>query len=271
MSDSAPTGQESTEQVSNENSQGEVNQSDPSGGNPAWEPFRSSLDPENFSKVEPHLREWDQGVQKRFEAYKPWESFIKDRDPTETQAYVDVAQRLNDSPAEVYTQLKAYLTANGMLPEEAAAAAADAVGDPEDDEPQAPHDPRLDQWEAWMQEQQFAKEVETQNKALDQQLARITEKHGFSAAENNELIQRSLAQANATGKTLSDADFDRIAQGIADYKQSILTTPRPSDSAPDVLTPSGGNPQGGQQKPVAQLKPNDRVNLVADMLKRGSK
>lgn len=95
----------------------------PSGqGNPAWNQFFEAI-PEDYRDqvqpaITPVLQEWDRGVQRRFESYKPYERYVKDEvDPQVLDYGLNLIQSLNSNEGamEVFGQLGSYLESQGLL------------------------------------------------------------------------------------------------------------------------------------------------------------
>lgn len=104
------------------------NQNNPQGGqgvNPAWNEFFEAI-PEDFRDqvqpaVMPVLEKWDQGVQKRFEAYKPFERYVKEGiDPEVLDYSMNLFNTLNtnEGAIQVFEQLGQYLEKEGLLGQE---------------------------------------------------------------------------------------------------------------------------------------------------------
>lgn len=95
------------------------------GQNPAWNEFYEAI-PENYREevqplIDPVLQKWDQGVQKRFESYKPFEKYVNDQvDPQAIDYAMGLLNTLNDNDGamQVWEQLGSYLEKEGLLGQE---------------------------------------------------------------------------------------------------------------------------------------------------------
>lgn len=98
-----------------------VNDSTIGQGNPAWGEFLNVIPEEHHAAVQPVLQKWDQGVQQRFESYKPYEKYAKDKvDPQVIEYGLNLINQLNDNDGalEVFQTLGNYLETQGLLGQE---------------------------------------------------------------------------------------------------------------------------------------------------------
>lgn len=174
-----------TESDNNLNNEGQ-------GGNPAWEEFYNAI-PENYREevqplVNPVLQKWDQNVQQRFEAYKPFEKYVNDKvDPQVVDYAMNLLDTLNDNDGalEIFQQLGSYLEGQGLLGQEE-----DGTNTPETDDvdwSQVPPALRrqleelqnsfgtLAQHQLMTQQQRIEAD---EDEALDRELAQLKEQHG---------------------------------------------------------------------------------------------
>lgn len=91
-------------------------------GNPNWNEFWESIPEQYREEVQPNLtpilEKWDQNVQKRFEAYKPYERYVKEGiDPEVINYGVNLMNKIdnNEGAMEVFGQLGQYLESQGLL------------------------------------------------------------------------------------------------------------------------------------------------------------
>jgi len=101
-------------------------ENNPSGqGNPAWNEFFDAI-PEDYREnvqpaITPILQKWDQGVQRKFESYKPYERYVRDEINPQVLDYgLNLIQSLNSNEGamEVFGQLGSYLESQGLLGQE---------------------------------------------------------------------------------------------------------------------------------------------------------
>lgn len=248
------------------------------GENPAWEPFKTKLDPISYRAIQDDLKALDQSAQSRItsvnEQLKPWKAFADaGYGPEQVQQAITIAKQLNEKPEEIFTALQTYLEREGRLPnkQELKQEVVEQQGDPEaEQQPQT--DPRFETLE--QQQKMMMEFLQNQHKAevdraaddeLNSEISALREAHkDLTDADLNEIINRAALKAQSTGKvpTLEEAfaDFDAL-------RTRILSTPRPGDSAPQLLPTSGGVPAtGGQQKSLGQLSNAETQALMADLL-----
>lgn len=279
MSDPNPAsaGTEVDTQVSDPQGQGEQPQPQ-GGGNPAWDTLRQELDPISFSKIEPHLKSWDAGVNQRFDKLNGEFGWARElvkagRDPQFINTAVQLAEQLNTDPLAAYQRIEAYLRENNMLPSQTEAPAVEAA------DPNAPaeeqEDPRLQQL-AEQQEaiQQFLIQQENQriaheaDLAVENEVQQLKEAHPeYSKEDVGEVIQRALILSQQTGKPVSLAEADA---SFTELRQRLLSTPRPGDAAPRLIPTGGGTstPSSQPQKTLGQLSNEETQNLIAGLMEQ---
>lgn len=252
-------------------------------GNPAWEPLRSALDPISFSKIEPHLKEWDAGVQRRIEQansqFAPYQPLVKDRQPEFIQKALAYADQLEQDPARVYQMLGQFLQQTGRMP---TAKEAEEQLDKQDgqEDPQGAQQPdpmvqqlarQQQQVLAYIQQQQQAEAIRQADQALETAIGSLKQAHPELTQEDTQEIIRRAAFA-AQQNPGQDIDFAKALEGayseFAGLKNRILSTPRPGDSAPQLPPISGGTPTAPsqQQKSWGQYSSEDIQNFIAGQL-----
>lgn len=80
-----------------------------SAGNPAWKPFFEAIPQEYHEKVTPLLREWDKGVNDRFQKvhseYEPYKPFIGQYKPEDINWGLQLAQVVQSDPRKLWDTL----------------------------------------------------------------------------------------------------------------------------------------------------------------------
>jgi len=158
------------------------------GVNPAWNEFLEAI-PEDYRDevqplVTPVLQKWDQGVQQRFEEYKPYEKYAKEKiDPQVMDYALGLLNTLNDNDGalQVFNQLGSYLEEQGLLDQE--------------EDPKDKGEEELD--------------LSTIPPALKHELEKLQQ--GFTT-----LAQYNLAQKEAEQQAKEDADLERELKSLAD-------------------------------------------------------
>lgn len=73
------------------------------GNNPAWNDLLGVIPQEVHEQVIPHLKNWDSGVEQKFQQYAPYKSFIENNvNVDELQTGYGILQALNEDPKKVY-------------------------------------------------------------------------------------------------------------------------------------------------------------------------
>ncbi len=229
-------------------------------GHPAWKPFEEALGPIGYRQALPHLQEMSKAAEAKIastnEALKPWKQFIDEQvDPQELVFARQYLQEINTDPMAFYQKLHSYLVSTGQLEaaaqvaEEAAGAENEAPVDPDEDPRISELQRRLDQFEQIeqqrlqaaqqsFQEQQFQREVQSEEQKLEAGVQAIKQKGG-SDLDVRKAIDIATLHYHRTGQPISLEDaFEQWQQ----ERGSILNQPRPVDSAPRLPSVSGGAP-----------------------------
>lgn len=244
------------------------------GGNPAWESVRSQLDPISFSKIEPHLKDWDRQVQQRIEREKsqfaPYQQVIGQTEPQRVQQALAYSEMLDKNPEQVYAALGQFLQQNGRMPANAAEAQ-QAVEDAEEEDPQQFQDPRVDQLQQQLAQIAQAEAVREANTDLSNSIDGLRSRHAdLEPADLKEIVSRAAFVAQQSpGQAI---DFNQALESayseFSELKNRILSTPRQRDSAPQLPPLSGGTPtaQGQQQQSWGKVARGDLQDFIAAQL-----
>lgn len=211
--------------------------------------------------VEPIFKEWDQGVQQRFqqqqEQYKPWEPVLEIGDPTLALQSVQLAQALDANPEGV---LKALAEAYQVQLAAEAPPVTPEPGSELDDEDDTPTDPRIEQHEKLLQtigqhlltEQQQRQQAE-EDKALQTELKRLEDAHG-------KFDEQYVLTLMASGQKPEDA-----VKAYHAKVEEILAAQKAAQ-APQVVGAGGGIPSTNGVDP-SKLGSQDTKALIVNMLK----
>lgn len=233
---------------------------EPVGGNPAWKPFLDVLPTAFHSQVEPVLRDWDAGVNRKFQEihdqYAPYKQFKDQGIDPETLMYGQQLMDLLDSdPQKLYEALSQL---PGITPAQAQQMTEDAVAESDYSE-EEPLDPRIAQLEQGVQTmaQFLAAQVEqeearTQDAQLEQELAAAKEAYGDY--DMDYVLQYAYT---------NDATIEQSVQAYKNFEQQILANSnRPK--APVILGNGGGVPSTAVNP--SQLSDQERRALAVQML-----
>lgn len=206
--------------------------------NPAWAALKDKLPKEFHPQIDPILRDWDQGVNQRFETtkarYSPYDEIINQGyDPAELIQAKAIIDQMNQSPLEFYENLKGLLLREGMIEE------AQQVQQMQNEELQEQQQREVDPALAALQEKhdalvntlQSAAEADARaqyDAQLDQQIASemefIESKVGqIPEWAKVEIINRAAIMTDQTGQTVSLVDAYKEFQRL---RQQILSVPR---------------------------------------------
>ncbi len=227
-------------------------------GNPAWQPFLDVLPTSLHGTVTPVLKDWDRGVQQRFQQihqqYEPYKAY---QDLIDNEIGMDsivpalqLLQQLNEDPRQIYDALGQHFNYGNVEPE---------LEDPETD---GFRDPRIDDLEAGFRQlaeiqlnNNRISEEQQADSDLEDMLAQARETHG----DFNERI--------VLGLMLSGMDIDTAIQEYQANNNSVLeASKRPP--APNVMS-RGGVPNVGAVD-TSKMSGKDRRGLVAGMLQRAA-
>lgn len=251
-----------------------------SGGNPAWDSLRTKLDPISFHNIEADLKEWDKQAQQRVqsvnEQFKPYKQFVDaGRTPDYIAQAVGLAEQLESNPEAIYNYLGDYLKQNGRLPSATEVQQAEAAGEIEDPaaaEQQPVEDPRLqqlleqqEQFQQYIQNQQFEASVQQESARLDQELTSLRQAHPeLTKDDEQEIIQRAASVLQRTGNAPSMEEAYQSYNALVTRVRSI---PRPGDSAPRLIPTSGGVPAPtNPQSTLGSASRGDIQSLVASLI-----
>lgn len=173
--------------------------------NPKWAPFLEAIPTPFHEPVKRHLKEWDQGINQRFqELNQQWAPFKRFReeniDPERLQRSYELANRLATDPTGFYNDLYTSLVQRGLLQEQVQQQAEQQAqgneGDPNEDDPYVQ---RLTRLERQLQER-------------DEALATM-----FQEQEQQAVLQRTLQEETAA--------IDQGFQAIETRLGSALSNP----------------------------------------------
>jgi hypothetical protein len=253
------------------------------GDHPAWAPFREALGDALYYSIKPQLAkmsdEYHQHVTKvnaQLEAFKPFQPLVDAGiDQEFLSQSLSLGQAFNQDPVAFYQQMSEYLQAEGKLPANPTAAQVqvaieDEFGDGAENQPD-PEVSALRQQVEGMQnmilEAQRQVQLEAQTTTMETQFR--TEIEGLPAEIKDNpqalalVIKQAQAELTTTGRVPKMAD---VAANLLAFRETILKTPRPNDSAPRLPGSGGGIPAG--QKPLEQFTKADDVDYITSLIEK---
>jgi hypothetical protein len=267
-----------TEVVSEPNVGGAPVESPSGGDNPAWSSILDVLPSSLHETVKPGLKEWDRGVNSKFEEYneqlKPWKPFIDEKVDPQTLAQArQLYDALNADPEAFYKQMGEYYQYTQAAPVGAPVVPVPVVdptggidfGDPAINAAWAEQQNKLAQQEqllvtmaqAFMGERQQAEQAQTeaqQNQLLETAMADAKAKHG----EFNDQIVLTLLS--------NHGDIDRA---VTEYKAMVDSelAARNRPPGPVVLSGAGGAMPTPEPVDLKGMNSKQTKDLVVEMLR----
>jgi hypothetical protein len=244
------------------------------GFNPAWNPLLEKLPTEFHHIVAPTLREWDTGVQKRFEQvqskFKPYEQFAEQNvAPDDIQVAMQVANLLQTNPRFVYDKMMEQYgeewglnSDQGFADEGTDEFETDENGQVYDLE----NDPRFQQTQQQLQaltqlqqaqiEQQAREKIDAE---INRDFEAVSQKHGQLSQEDIDMIiSVSLSQ---------QVPLTQAADKVFSYR-GVQQAQQQQNSLPNVVPPGGGMPS--QAVNPANLDNKSTRNLVEGILRNAN-
>jgi hypothetical protein len=234
--------------------------------NPAWTPILEALpDDDTRNLVRPQLSEWDKGLQKKFETYAPYKTFVEEKvDPALLGTGLRLVETLNTDPLSVYNRLRQHLEQTGQLEKIAEQEAASKEEETDEDRIESRFKTLEQQNQEFLQRVQQFQEGQEQEKYVAQAREEIQkelsaiEKDGLINDENrNELLRRTQAEiALAASQGQEPPTLTQVYEQIKPYLKRA--------AAPKVVPPGGGFPSG--RKDMGSTTPAERKKMIQELL-----
>lgn len=234
---------------------------------PAHEKLLAELPEAWHAKVTPHLQEQDKYFQQQLEKYTPFKDYVEQGvSPDLILGGLNLARAIESNPQEVYASLKDYLGQQGLLPEEAAQAAAEimeneAGDDVEDIFDNVPAALKKEieelkefrnQQEEFQYQQELEKETERYTQELETEMADLKSRFNISEAHEIAMYDLMNAALNA-GRELSLAEAAQQLQAMVG--PFAATNGQVFEPAPTVIGSAGG---AGVVAPNLQIPKDDK-------------
>jgi hypothetical protein len=249
--------------------------SQPQGGgeNPAWAPFKEQLGEVPYRLIQPTLAEMDKKANERFEAihkeYEPLKGFSDlGVTPDQVRQQQQIIDLLNNDPLTFYNML-------GQNPQ-IAAALQQGTEEPVEEQPgdedpfdlaQHPQFQALQQQNQQMMQMLQERQQQEQAQQMDQQIeTEMSDVFGKHPDLNEQDQRQAIIVWSNMVQMDPNATLDQAVEQVAGYKQSILSTPRPGASAPQVMPTNGSSPSPNSNAQMGAMSNKDTRNLVQQML-----
>lgn len=233
---------------------------------PAHEKILAELPEAWHAKIAPHLQEQDKYFQQQMEKYTPFKDYVEQGvSPDLILGGLNLARAIESNPQEVYASLKDYLGQQGLLPEEAAQAAADIMENESGDDVEDIFDTvpaelkreiaDLKEFKTKQEELQYQmeldKETERYTAELETEMAGL--KNRFNISEAHEIAMYDLMNAalNA-GREMSLAE---AAQQLQAMVGPFAGSTPGFEPAPTIIGSAGG---AGVVAPNLQIPKDDK-------------
>lgn len=231
--------------------------------NPAWAPILEVLPKQLHALVEPKLKEWDQGVSKKFEeaaaqrkAYENYQEFVDSQvDPEMIRAGISLLQQIQEDPRAVYDQMGTHFEFNKQTGEieEVPNGEVDPYADPTEAKV-AQLEQQVQQLTQFIQNGQQASEQKANDKALEDHLTALQTEFG---EYDREYVLTQMA-AGASGP-----DAVKSYMALVDSIKKDALKP-----APVVIGGGKGGVAVAETPDTGKMNPAERKNYVAQLLGR---
>lgn len=254
---------------------------EPDSQNPFWGDVEKQVGPQLFKQIKPHLDRADAEARSRVskvnEAYAPFKAFAEQGiTPEQLNQAIAVTRQLNEQPEVVYEAIGSFLEREGRMPSKQELVEEVQNDDPEGaSEEEDPRDVELRQLREtverlnghWEQQEQLAAEQQANEEAeqwLSSEVSRIKQAHpDLDDAAMKDIIQRMTVQVSQG----QEPNIEVAAAQFIALRDRILTTPRPTATAPRVPSGSGGSPAASSQ-PSGPMSKAERQARVAAYLQQ---
>jgi hypothetical protein len=248
---------------------------------PAHEKILAELPEAWHSKIAPHLQEQDKYFQQQLEKYTPFKEYVEQGvSPDLILGGLNLARAIESNPQEVYASLKDYLGQQGLLPEEAAQAAAEIMTNESGDDVEDIFDTvpaelkreieDLKQFKTKQEELQYQaqleKETERYTQELEAEMAAL--KSNYNISEAHEIAMYDLMNAAlGAGREITLADAAKQLQSMVGPFGGTMQNGEP---APTIVGSAGG---AGVVSPNLQIPTDDKGKreMLAQMFAEYSK
>jgi hypothetical protein len=248
---------------------------------PAHEKLLAELPEAWHAKVTPYLQEQDKYFQQQLEKYTPFKDYVEQGVSSDLiLGGLNLARAIESNPQEVYSSLKDYLGQQGLLPEEAAQAAADIMENESGDDVENIFDTvpselkkeieDLKQFKTKQEELQYQQELEKETERYTSELE--TEMAGlksrFNISEAHEIAMYDLMNAAlGAGREITLADAAQQLQAMVGPFGGVTQNGEP---APTIVGSAGG---AGVVAPNLQVPKDDKGKreMLAQMFEEYSK
>lgn len=253
---------------------------------PAHEKLLSELPEAWHQKVLPHLQEQDKYFQQEIEKYTPYKEFVEAGvSPEILRGGMNLARAIETQPMDVYESLTSYLKQNGLLAEEAKAAAQQIMEEESGEDFEDIFDGEkipaslqreLDelkqmtkQQQEYFQNQQLEAATQREMQALEQGMTKLRSEYQISEAHEIAIYDIMNAAINA-GRDISLEDAAKQLAAMIPGGFQAASTKAAAEPAPTVIGSAGG--AGIQAQNLSVPKDDDAKRaMLANMFEQYKK
>lgn len=244
---------------------------------PAWDKMLAELPEVLHGKVTPYLQEQDRNFQQQLEKYTPFKEFVESGVSADTiTSGLNLAYAIENQPTEVYESLQEYLREQGMLKEDAKAAAQEIMEsesgeDFEDmfDEDNIPAALKKElaelrekqtQQDDYIYQQELAKETEVELQSLSKEMDGLKTQYQISDAHEvaiYDIMQNALNAGREITVSEAAGQLSQMIGGFVAVNAQAGKAP-----APTIMGSEGGAGVQSQQIEIPKSDKEKRAMLA---------
>lgn len=253
---------------------------------PAHEKLLSELPEAWHQKVLPHLQEQDKYFQQEMEKYTPYKEFVESGvSPEILRGGMNLAKAIETQPMDVYESLTDYLKQNGLISEDAKAAAKEIMEEESGEDFENLFDgeqipaalkKELDELkqmtqtqQQYLQEQQLEAATQKELQVLEESMTKLKGQYQISEAHEIAIYDIMNAALNA-GREVSLEEAAQQLSGMIPGGLQTAAAKAAAEPAPTVIGSAGG--AGIQAQNIEVPKDDDAKRaMLANMFEQYKK
>lgn len=246
---------------------------------PAWDKMLAELPEVLHGKVTPYLQEQDRNFQQQLEKYTPFKEFIDSGvSPEVIASGLNLAYAIENQPTEVYESLQEYLLDQGMLKEDAKAAARDIMENEsgedfedifdEDDIPAALKKElaelrgRQEQQDDYIYQQELERETEYELETITGEMEGLKGQYHLSDAHEVAIYDIMQSALNAGREISVQEAAGQLSQMIGGFVP--ITEQAQTAAAPMIMGSEGGAGVQSQRLEIPKSS-KDKKEMLSQM------
>ena len=221
---------------------------------PAWDRMLAELPEVLHAKVTPYLQEQDRNFQQQIEKYTPYKELIEQGYSADVlTSGANLVNAMAANPVEVFTNLKEYLADQGMLPKEAAAAAAEIMENESGEDIEDIMDgdvpasvkkelkdlrAKTEKFENYQNDQALERETEKELASLQRSMDDLKSKYAISEAHEETIYNLMNAALSAGNDITLEQAAQQLSTMIGGFRP--VAAAQAQAAAPVVIGSAGG-------------------------------